>query len=1402
MLQNNYSGNNLNNIENGIGMKTINGRTMSLLSLNSDNLRDNKSIGSLEDPTSNNNLLRDIETLIENMEQNQAKQNENMLKNIETLLGTLLSKQEQSRASSATSNFSHIITDRLNMKSPIPVQRNNSDSLVQDDDIKSFVNQHIRDIDPGVSNQLENELTAEVINHQLINNGNFDETLQGIFDDIQNEFNEENRNNFGAADNNVESTGVQLPQANGAAKDNQLESEDEDDEEEDDSDLDEQKDNETNIKDTIIDPSQNVLSTQEAQNLLPEENVAIPRQSNIDVPQEAAVQIENVKAVEPERLEAVSNASDSLEQTASTSNIPQNIVTESISSSESIETPITLVSNVKVNQSVPPAVVEEEPRTETASTSINTLAQSKKMKKLIKQSQKKMKKREKPNNPFRTKKLNRKSSEVQNTETVNIISTPPVITAVTEPALTRNFHEREAKPLPVTTEPSASVSPPMNQIEESNSIPETHAEVTSEVDVQVVNVSNNPDAQNEIPTAQALVQEAMSTPSTSGTSPAAGKSPKPQNKTARRPSKIPIKKTYSNSSTNSLQSPETETTGNAGTSEFNFAIQNAEEQVEDMQLEESGIIISQKNSISEDDSNSISAHFEGIDRNTNNTYEDIAAQLENVKLEIAQAQAANILLLEKHAQNLDVVPSDVLPEPAVSNMPSEELVTPDSVEQPNLSQVNPDNNEVPENATNNAAVDSMIPEENYNLMNSHSMPAVIETQRQSQNLSELVSDTQRLIQQMKDEINSDIADTYDDEDDYSSDYEDVTEDWSGEDLDEEEDEEEDTYEGGNYKENGINSNYEYEDDDDDDDYLETENEEFSRSTEDYESDHTDALENLTIPDLEEDGIQTQTNGDIIDNEEVPMAGADISPIIASEESQSNSVPSIEITSDATTAPMAEAENPEQPQLDLSVSGTQLTEALPVPENSIDATADDLSVSDISTSTSSSIGSISSITGLQNQLSANHPEDSEIYFMDAAEVTTETNIPATDQSDQNITPVDETLVLATTELPNIISNISSTTEPESTINQTSNAEDVNSAAAGNATLIEGSMAQSQAILLPAPSEESNVIRENITNENSVSPVEKLESPSPILIDENENARRDVRVVSPVETQLESRIETLSHFVEQNLKDDIQSSAPSSSEHRIVDSGFDIFERTAEQPSTSSGTPKTVNNKILAKKIITKALSSTINAASSSSASPSSTKPKPLAQPEPKIEPKRKVSLGNMSKVPAEPKRKTSLENTPSRKNSLKKKVIPTGPFGTIQTNNVKSIQKELMNKTTKDAPNSATSSKTTSRGALNKIPSKLTPPKILSKQTVSSFANKLTKLITPSSLQSSSKADKIKVDHKIPKKKYMETCFSDDYQTTDDEDERVKHQNSSERPIIKNLLKTLDFIDDEPPEVSI
>ncbi|EDW36937.1 GL25962 [Drosophila persimilis] len=107
----------------------------------------------LEDST-----LKNLEILIGNMEQNQAKQNQDVLRSIESMLETFKGKPELEYETDPE-------VMRILTKSPISALKPlASTSLVEDkstEDVKNFVWQHIQDIVPNLVQQVEQELKAE-----------------------------------------------------------------------------------------------------------------------------------------------------------------------------------------------------------------------------------------------------------------------------------------------------------------------------------------------------------------------------------------------------------------------------------------------------------------------------------------------------------------------------------------------------------------------------------------------------------------------------------------------------------------------------------------------------------------------------------------------------------------------------------------------------------------------------------------------------------------------------------------------------------------------------------------------------------------------------------------------------------------------------------------------------------------------------------------------------------------------------------------------------------------------------------------------------------------------------------------------------------------------------------------
>lgn len=106
-------------------------------------------------------MLKDLETIIGNMEQKQSKQTETILNTIESLLGNIV--VAPNRPLSSASNFSIASFDRIDVKSPIMFQQKGTDARAEDveTDVKNFMTRHIQDIVADVATMVDKELRIE-----------------------------------------------------------------------------------------------------------------------------------------------------------------------------------------------------------------------------------------------------------------------------------------------------------------------------------------------------------------------------------------------------------------------------------------------------------------------------------------------------------------------------------------------------------------------------------------------------------------------------------------------------------------------------------------------------------------------------------------------------------------------------------------------------------------------------------------------------------------------------------------------------------------------------------------------------------------------------------------------------------------------------------------------------------------------------------------------------------------------------------------------------------------------------------------------------------------------------------------------------------------------------------------
>lgn len=132
----------------------ISNRTQTPSSLNS---QEQTADNAADSVLNNKHMLKDLEALIGNMEQNQAKQNQQVLDSIQSMLQNMINKKQADNSIDAEDM-------RITMKSPILGQKHKDNSLKKEQnpkDVKNFVWQHIQEIVPNLVQQVEQELMED-----------------------------------------------------------------------------------------------------------------------------------------------------------------------------------------------------------------------------------------------------------------------------------------------------------------------------------------------------------------------------------------------------------------------------------------------------------------------------------------------------------------------------------------------------------------------------------------------------------------------------------------------------------------------------------------------------------------------------------------------------------------------------------------------------------------------------------------------------------------------------------------------------------------------------------------------------------------------------------------------------------------------------------------------------------------------------------------------------------------------------------------------------------------------------------------------------------------------------------------------------------------------------------------
>ncbi|CAO1405758.1 unnamed protein product [Diamesa serratosioi] len=615
-----------------------------------------------------------------------------------------------------------------------------------------------------------------------------------------------------------------------------------------------------------------------------------------------------------------------------------------------------------------------------------------------------------------------------------------------------------------------------------------------------------------------------------------------------------------------------------------------------------------------------------------------------------------------------------------------------------------------------------------------------ETDPKQQNLSELVEDTQRLIKQMKDEIN----DIYiSDEDEYSSedsanDYSDEWADGMEEEIEEEYTDEESEYDwSGDYIESEVNTESTHE---------ETLIEEHSAEDENvnHDEENNDLLDTAiaTLP-LENEAENNDEHNVVHAILELThLSGNDYK--IGATSSSSNETESV-ITSQAhiVAVPIETTSitTPIVNQTDLIATTSSLTTNVITPATEILPTTIISQIEAVVTEATNEI--ISQIVVLNDSTDST----ATTTVAEAVAVNSLTDIQA--ETTQITEVVNVNSISITEHLAVAVENEIITEVVASAVHNDLSTVIVTIPAADNVEVIEAVIAVSTEVV-EQPVDIVSVISEVETP--SSGSINQEAQPSTSTVQDPQSASTSDNVQPLKINSLDSI--NLVKIVKKAAADKLQRTL-TNVDPKSTNKGAIAKTRI---PEKVKGSPKTKSSAEISENIDEKDVAKNQD--------------KKTEKTE-KAEKAEKGEKGETPKTPADTSKKSNVSRKNSveaiRKNSIdnnpRKKSIP-GPFGMLSSNNVKNLQKELLNKT---------SDATTSKAQPTKVKaSKIATPKVLSKDSTSTFANKLTKLITPSTSTKASNKSKEEpaVDHsksKIPKKKYIETCFSDDYQTSDDED---------------------------------
>lgn len=1215
----------------------------------------------------NPGILRDIETLIGNMEQTQAKQNEDMLKNIESLLGNILHAnhhQQSTRPQSQSSNFSvnEEVYDRMNVKSPIPVIKNLSkspDHQSTENDVRYFLSQHIQDVAPDLVEHVEQGLNSdETVTNPLNLHKSIDRDNEEIL--IINRFLEQELKN--SEHNITKETFVQVDSVEEVSDETQ--------------------------------PSKDIVSAVTSVTELPQMSEVVIEFEEPTHILHNAVDITNY---------AVSNAADDVVEETVQTLMEEDSVTETLQP---------IVDQLEQIVKVDPITIEVQTITKhmisnNNQTSIDEIKklESLKKKQVFKQKSRKgfvIKTTRKPNvAAFEDNKKTKKAAAVKPniSHISNQISPASVVLSSTE--LIENVSGTE-------TTISASIVLPTELVE--NVSETTISADLDQFEVNELTVTNTINA-NKIDATQLEIVEAA-------------KSVVIENNLAEEV--INIAEPMGTEVPTVALTIDAPSTSNPIFEEVRHQDVSTEQspQMSLIDTNKTQTVQKKKSRIPvRKTSSTIPPTNEVILEPTSNHIVDPVASAASENSSFADTQ----IIAPTRGNELNLSPSDTDIESIITA--TEFNGETSASERESFS----DDSETEHESEGFEAIASTST--TAQLVDHHHQPSTGDGKtdnKNQQNLSELVSDTQRLIKQMKDEINSDIASFISDDDEDYSEYSDWTENGEEEaEFDDEEGEEEydEEEEEGEYEEDEVVANGAAEPNEED--WTDTEGEYDSEYYEDIQQDEEPNTNSLQIP-----AEITAIDSDSIENELFVEAEGEVMETI-----ESPDVVSIVVdipTDELIVNPVMEETVPTTTEQNIDNIQKSLNQTINISmerRSSKEINLADIMAVPISQLPVEVIAEIEmeNVTSDVLQLEVTVPQqESELDHQLPENNENQTKRPTISLSTAEV----EVIAEIGTELPDLLQQKVTPPQldpeldhqlPENSENQTEHLTNPHS---------EAEVEVIAEIEMENTNVAANIVLPNNENEqpqedNTVVVVQPTAEPDQSVNHENLEENMPSSSTSDKSSPLNSNVETIDQLPSSSQpsltnKTKVSSkSAPKASPQRKNSDPHPGYLRRNSGSGSGSNTETTAVTTVPTKKTAT-------------------------------------VAVGAVKVTKKIPIRKTSLP----------------GPFGSmIRTSNVKQMQQELMSKSSKTTEN-------------NSKPSKIVPPKVIKPIVSSKLSERITKFIKPftsgaaggasvaaaSSAVASSSSSKVAAigavgKREIPKKKYHETCFSDDYQSSDsDEDD--------------------------------